>query len=108
MFTDLSPEQRLTKAVVDIMAMPHYTAIHGILMMGTRCVEDGVPTAYTDGKNEKYGRKFIESLSDRELRFLVLHENYHKMYRHLITWQHLWKDNDSMNLRPYFSFFPSV
>jgi predicted metal-dependent peptidase len=40
-----------------------------------------------------YGRGFVESLSDAELRFLVLHECYHKLYRHLITWRHLYDKN---------------
>jgi predicted metal-dependent peptidase len=36
-----------------------------------------------------YGRDFIDSLNDAELRFLVLHEVYHKLYKHLTTWRHL-------------------
>jgi predicted metal-dependent peptidase len=27
------------------------------------------------------------------LRGVILHENKHKMYRHMLTWQHLWKQN---------------
>jgi predicted metal-dependent peptidase len=40
-----------------------------------------------------YGADFIADLNDRQLRFLVLHEVYHKLYRHLTTWQHLYKEN---------------
>ena len=32
---------------------------------------------------------FVDSITDAELRFVVLHECYHKLYRHLITWRHL-------------------
>jgi len=88
----LTPEQRLSKAVVDIMGKAH--ALSGILMIGDRAVEydaTKVPTACTDGKNEWYGAEFIDPLKDAQLRFLVLHESYHKLYRHLITWQHLRK-----------------
>ena len=75
------------------MENPKYVALSGVLMIGERTVVDDVPTACTDGKNEQYGREFCDKLNDAELRFLVLHENYHKLYRHLVTWQHLHKDN---------------
>jgi predicted metal-dependent peptidase len=89
----LSAEQRLTKAVIDIMASPKYVALAGVLMVGKREVSDDVPTACTNGRDELYGRAFVESLNDAELRFLVLHECYHKLYKHLTTWVHLYKEN---------------
>ena len=89
----LSVEQRLQKAVIDIMACEKYYAVTPILMIGKKSVCDTTPTAYTNGRDEVYGRKFIEGLSDAELRFLVLHETYHKLYQHLSTWYHLYKEN---------------
>ena len=89
----LTAEQRLSKAVVDIMGSPKYVALAGVLMIGSRTVDDKVKTACTNGRDELYGRAFIESLNDAELRFLVLHECYHKLYRHLTTWRHLYDDN---------------
>jgi len=89
----LSAEQRLSKAVVDIMGSPKYIALAGVLMIGNRSVGDKVKTACTNGRDEKYGRAFIETLNDAELRFLVLHECYHKLYRHLTTWRHLYDKN---------------
>ena len=88
----LTPEQRLSKAVVDIMGKAH--ALAGILMIGKREVSYDalmVPTACTNGRDEWYGSEFLEPLNDAQLRFLVLHEAYHKLYRHLLTWSHLWK-----------------
>jgi len=90
---ELSAEDRLLKAVVTILAEPKYTALAGVLMIGERTVEDDVPTACTNGRDEQYGRKFIEGITDPELRGLVLHENYHKLYRHLTTWRELWEQN---------------
>ena len=89
----LTAEQRLSKAVVDIMGSPKYVALAGVLMIGNRSVCEKTKTACTNGRDELYGRKFIEALSDAELRFLVLHECYHKLYRHLTTWRHLYEDN---------------
>ena len=96
MMNNLSPDQRVQKAVIDIMANPRYVALAGVLMIGSRRVEHDAtkcPTAYTNGRDEVYGADFIADLNDRQLRFLVLHEVYHKLYRHLTTWQHLYKEN---------------
>ena len=92
----LTPEQRLSKAVVDIMGNPKYVALAGVLMIGDRSVDDSVSTACTNGRDEVYGRDFIDTLNDPELRFLVLHECYHKLYRHLTTWRHLYEENPQL------------
>jgi len=89
----LTAEQRITKAVVDITAHPRYMALAGVLMVGNKTVSDDVPTACTNGRDETYGRAFVDSMTDAELRFVILHECYHKMYRHLITWKHLHDKN---------------
>ena len=89
----LTPEQRLSKAVVDIMGNPKYVALAGVLMIGDRSVQDDIPTACTNGRDEMYGRAFVDTLNDAELRFLVLHECYHKLYRHLTTWRHLHEED---------------
>jgi predicted metal-dependent peptidase len=89
----LSVDQRLNRAVVDIMSNPRYVALAGVMMIGKRTMCDKTKTACTNGRDEKYGRAFVESLNDAELRFLVLHECYHKLYRHLTTWRHLYDKN---------------
>ena len=91
--TKLTPEQRLEKAVIAIMANPKYVALSGVMMIGRRVIDDTVPTACTNGRDERYGRAFVESLNDKELRFLVLHEVYHKLYRHLTTWRWMYDEN---------------
>ena len=89
--SNLTADQRLNKAVVAIMGHPRYIALSGLLMIGERAIRDDVPTACTNGRDEWYGREFVESINDKQLRFVVLHECYHKMYKHLTTWQHLSK-----------------
>ena len=86
----LTAEQRLSKAVVAIMGNTKYNALAGTLMIGKRQVCAKTQTAKTNGRDEWYGEKFVETLNDAELRFLVLHEVYHKLYRHLTTWKHLY------------------
>jgi predicted metal-dependent peptidase len=92
----LNPEQRMSKAVIDIMGNPKYIALAGVMMIGNREVKDGVPTAYTNGRDEVYGTEFVDKLNDAELRGLVLHECYHKLYRHLTTWRHLYDKNPTL------------
>lgn len=93
----LTAEQRLEKATIKILGHKgKYEALTGILLYGDITVDDTTPTACTDGKNEHYGRAFIETLTDAELRFVRLHEVYHKMYRHLSIWRHLWKEDAAL------------
>lgn len=89
----LTAEQRLRKATTDIIGHPDFVALTGVLMIGSKKIDDNVPTACTNGRDEIYGRGFVDSIGDAEFRFLVLHECYHKMYKHLTTWQHLHKIN---------------
>ena len=84
----LTAEERLSKAVVAIMGHPRYTALAGVLMIGEKTIEDDIPTACTNGRDVKYGRAFVDALTDAKLRGLVLHEDEgHKLYRHLTTWR---------------------
>jgi len=85
----LTPEQHLSKVVVDIMSKDRYVHLSGILLLGSRKICDVTPTACTNGRDEFYGRSFVQDMPTTKLRFLVLHENYHKLYKHLHTWKHL-------------------
>ncbi len=87
----LTVEQRTSKAVYDITSNPKYVALAGVVMVGDRTVSDTIPTACTNGRDEMYGRAFVDSLNDAELRFLILHEVYHKLYKHLTTWEWMYK-----------------
>jgi predicted metal-dependent peptidase len=93
----LSEEQRLTKAIADIIGNQNYIALAGILMMGDHKIvktgEMGCRTAMTNGVNAWYAREFVAGLSDAEFRFLILHEAYHVLYKHLTTYRHLYEEN---------------
>ena len=89
----LTQEQRIEKMHIDLMKHPNFVAYSGVIMIGKTKVCDKTPTAYTNGRDVTYGREFISKLSDAELRGVILHETKHKMYRHLTTWNHLFKQN---------------
>ena len=86
-------ERKLQKAKITLMRNPKFALLSGILMVGRTTVDDNVPTACTDGRDERYGREFIKKLRDPELAFVVAHEASHKMYRHLTTWRKLSEEN---------------
>jgi predicted metal-dependent peptidase len=85
----LKAEQRIELVHVSLMRNPAFALFAGLFMVGRTSVSDLVPTARTNGRDAEYGRGFVDSLSDKELAFLVMHENMHKCYRHLTTWKGL-------------------
>lgn len=89
----ITAERRLKKVVIDLLRDPTFADMAGIFMLGKKSVDDDIPTAATDGRDEWYGRKFVDSLGDKELAFVVVHESYHKMLRHLTTWDRLHKED---------------
>lgn len=91
--TKLTAEQRLEQATSKIMAHGKYDALMGLLMYGDVTVDETTPTACTDGKNERYGRAYLDKLTDPEVRFLRLHECVHKMRRDLHIYEYLYKRN---------------
>jgi len=86
-------ERKVQKAKITLMRDPRFALWSGILMVGRTSVVDNIPTACTNGRDEKYGRKFVAMLKETELNFVVLHENLHKAYRHLTTWRKLHDEN---------------
>ncbi len=79
----LSPEDRIKKAHIALMKHPETALYSGVMMLGESEVVEDCPTAKTDGFNKYYGRKFIEGLTDLNLRALILHENLHVALNHV-------------------------
>jgi predicted metal-dependent peptidase len=95
-YQDLSAEQQVQKCSLEVMTHTKYRSLAGILMMGVTKVVDKdarCSTAYTDGLNKTYVRPFVESLSEPEMRFVILHEGMHVTLRHLVTWLGLFKED---------------
>jgi len=92
----LTAEQRLQKNVTAIMGNTRYIALAGTLMIGDKGIKDAANMphlAYTNGRDEYYQREFVATLSDAQLRFVMLHETYHKLFRHLTTWAWMWEED---------------
>lgn len=83
-------ERRLKKIKISLMRNQKFAFWGSIMMIGKTEVRAGFPSACTNGRDEIYGAEFMDGLDDKELAFVVLHENMHKAYRHLFTWKKLW------------------
>jgi predicted metal-dependent peptidase len=88
----ITQETRLKKAHIALMKHPETALYSGVILMGTSAVEDGIPTAYTNGRDKKYGREFMEKLTDQQLRGLILHENLHVALKHIGRFTKEFKD----------------
>ena len=89
----ITTEERLKKAHITLMKHPETALYSGIILMGKNEIVDDCPTAKTDGFNKYYGRKFVEELSDEELRALVLHENLHVALNHVSRFKQEFRKN---------------
>jgi len=92
----LTSEQRVTKAHIAVMRSKEFCMFSGVLSIGKVIFTDDIPTACTNGRDVMYNPKFIETLSDREVTFVVLHEALHKVYQHMSLWRKLWKENPQL------------
>jgi predicted metal-dependent peptidase len=86
-------ERKLKKVKIALMRNPTFAFWSGIMMVGKTVLDDNVPTAYTNGRDEHYGRGFVKSLPEKQLAFVILHENMHKGLRHLTTWRKLYEED---------------
>jgi predicted metal-dependent peptidase len=94
----LTAEQRIERCHVQMMKHKNFCLFSGLFMIGKVSVLDkDLPfTAQTNGLDVMYGRGFVDSLNDKQLSFLILHENMHKAYRHLVVWEKLYKQNATL------------
>jgi len=89
----LTAEQRVELIHVSLMRHKSFALFAGLFMVGKTTITDRPITANTNGRDAQYGRGFVSELTDKELAFLIMHENMHKCYRHLTVWRALYKEN---------------
>lgn len=82
-------DKRLQRAHVQLMQVPKLRFFGSLATFGKVELATNVSTAATDGINTFYNSDFIQTLDDKELLFVVIHECMHKAYKHLIIWKHL-------------------
>lgn len=87
----ITAEQKIEKAHVSILQSKKFCFFAGMTMVGKVFVSDEIPTALTNGRDIWYGRAFIDSLNQKQVLFVVLHELSHMAWRHLSVWRHLYE-----------------
>jgi len=86
----LTPDQRLNRELTRVLDHDRYAALSGVAQLGEIRVERGVPTAYTNFRDFVFGYEYIETLTDEEIRGVIIHELYHPTYMHVpnYLWMH--------------------
>ena len=76
---------------IALMRSPQFMACGPVMMLGTITMDRSVPTACTNGRDEWYNPDFIFQWGDKEAGFIIMHETFHKMCRHMTIYQTLQK-----------------
>ena len=87
---NLTAEQRLFREVTRVLDHERYMALAGLAQLGEIRIDENCPTAYTNFKDIVFGRKFIERITDAQLRFAIIHELYHMAYCHMAQFKWMW------------------
>lgn len=85
--------RRMAKINISIMREDKFALWSGFLSLGTITILDKKFTARTNGIDEEYSLSFIETLTDKELAFVRLHEMLHKAFKHLKIYRKLYKED---------------
>ena len=56
---------KIQRAHVALMKHQETASYTEFFLMGSSSIDEGVPTAYTDGFNRVYGKEFIEKLDEK-------------------------------------------
>jgi hypothetical protein len=94
-------ETRIKRGHMTLMKHRDTALYSGVMLMGSSEVADNVPTAYTDGVNKKYGRKFLESIAEEsKVRGLILHENLHVALKQVAYGRTMFNENRHLFVKP--------
>jgi len=86
-FDKMTLTQRVQAVNIDCMRHPSFGQLAGTIMLGKSEVVEKMKTAATNGRDKKYGAAFITPLNRKQLRYLVLHENFHVALKHCILFR---------------------
>ena len=70
---------------------PEFGRLTGVVFMGEAIIDPACPTAATNGRDVTYGTKFCGGLNQKQLRYVVLHESFHKGLRHCVLYKDIVK-----------------
>ena len=97
---ELSNEQikgYIRRLLLSRMRILNTHGFYGLLLMHMiYSIDENAETAYTDGTRIAFGPQFLESLTDSELDFVMMHEILHVVLQHCIRGED--RDHERMNI----------
>ena len=97
---ELSNEQikgYIRRLLLSRMRILNTHGFYGLLLMHMiYSIDENTETAYTDGVRIAFGPKFLESLTDSELDFVMMHEILHVVLQHCMRGED--RDHERMNI----------
>lgn len=93
-YKDLKAHQKITAVHLDIMKHPDFALMGGVTQIGKVHVASGfveliIPTAGTDGCDVYYNETWVDVMTRKQLRYVVMHENFHKSLHHCTEYEHI-------------------
>lgn len=89
----MDKRQREFKSIkIGVMRSEQFGLLRGVMMLGETTFTDEIPTACTNGRDEKYNLDFwfdVVSNTRKGLGFGQVHENFHKVAKHMTVYQNL-------------------
>lgn len=96
----MDKRQREFKSIkIGVMRSEPFGLLRGVMMLGETTFTDEIPTACTNGRDEKYNLDFWfdEVANTRKgLGFGQVHENFHKVAKHMTVYQNLYKEDPAL------------
>ena len=96
----MDKRQREFKSIkIGVMRSEPFGLLRGVMMLGKTTFTDEIPTACTNGRDEKYNLDFwFETVSNtrKGLGFGQVHENFHKVAKHMTVYQTLYKEDPAL------------
>lgn len=78
----LTLQQRIAAIGNDVLKHPYFSRVGGVMVQGEVDISTEVPTAATNGRDEIYNPDFVTPFNREQLRYVRIHELYHKYFKH--------------------------
>lgn len=78
----LTLQQRIAAIGNDVLKHPYFSRVGGVMVQGEVDISTEVPTAATNGRDEIYNPDFVTPFNRKQLRYLRIHELFHKYFKH--------------------------
>lgn len=86
-YNTMTPRERITAVGVDLTRNALFAQLSGVAMIGTVEITDRLPTAATNGRDEYYNPEFVLAQNRKQMRYVRIHENLHKMLKHCVEYK---------------------